>query len=536
MGVPLQGYSARAVQSSCRQNVRRLRHATLEELLPRAQRCAGRLLLQEQREESARRGGIGLQRSKQMKATEVSFEAAALRAVYRSGAWGVHEILAEVSRRIHDDERRPSNVWLHVRSNDELQELARQVESRRASGEALPLFGLPFAVKDNIDVAGIPTTAACPAFAYVPRRAGPAVERLTDAGAILVGKVNMDQFATGLVGVRSPYGIPSNPFDSSMIPGGSSPGSAIAVATGQVCFALGTDTGGSGRVPAAFANVVGLKPSRGTMSMRGVVPACRSLDCLSVFALTVDDACAVADVAKGWDPLDPFSRTDATNIDFSARTTPGQPLRLGVPAAHRLEFQGDSQARAVFDRAVRRFAEMGCELATIDFDPFREAGKLLFEGPWVAERLHACRSLLSEHPEALLPVLREILSEALRYDALATFEAHYRLGELRQAAESTWRSIDALLLPTTPTIYRIIDVLEDPRVLNAHLGVYTAFVNLMDLAAIAVPAGFRADGLPAGITLVGRHGTDARLATLAATYHRALGGTLGATHHEPLSR
>jgi allophanate hydrolase len=320
-----------------------------------------------------------------------------------------------------------------------------------------------------------------------------------------------------------------------MIPGGSSSGSAVSVAAGHVSFSLATDTAGSGRVPAAFNNVVGLKPTRGTLSTRGVAPACRSIDCVTVIALTVDDACAVADVAKGWDELDPFSRPDAEELSFLPAAL-GGPWRLGVPRQR--EFFGDERARAVFDEALARFVDLGCSLVEIDFTPFREAGDLLYGGPWVVERLAIGGELLAKNPDALLPVIRDILSEARGYDAAAAFAATYHLAELRQATQRTWRAVDALIMPTTPTIYRIDEVLLRPRELNANLGIYTTFANLLDLAAVAVPAGFRTDGLPAGIMVVGPARSDALLAAVASAHHRRLGGRLGATEHElpPTSR
>jgi allophanate hydrolase len=457
----------------------------------------------------------------------MTFEA--LGRAYENGSTSPEQVVREVHGRIEEGRARAQNAWLCVRDVDALVADARALEARRAAGERLPLFGLPFAVKDNIDVAGLPTTLACPALEYVPTESSPVVERLVRAGAIVVGKSNMDQLATGLVGVRSPYGVPVNPFDAKMIPGGSSSGSAVAVATGEVSFALATDTAGSGRVPAAFNNVVGLKPTRGALSTRGVAPACRSVDCVTVLALTVADACIVAEVAKGWDERDPFSRPDASEITFAPAAGAG-PLRLGVP--RELEFFGDAQAEATFRASIDRLVEIGCGITPIDLTPFRLAGELLYGGPWVAERLVAGGGLLAERPDALLPVIREILSEARAYDAVATFGGMARLAELRQATRRTWREIDALVVPTTPTIYSIAQVLSDPRSLNANLGIYTTFANLLDLAAVAVPAGFRADGLPAGITLVGPAGTDARIAALAAAHHRRLGGRLGATDFE----
>jgi allophanate hydrolase len=454
----------------------------------------------------------------------LSFEA--LDRAYRAGSLTPEQVVDEVHLRV--EAARGQHAWIHVRSLDELRADARDLAARKAAGALLPLYGLPFSVKDSIDVAGLPTTVACPALARIATETSPVVQRLVDAGAIVIGKTNMDQLATGLVGVRSPYGTPENPFAVRMIPGGSSSGSAVSVATGHVSFSLATDTAGSGRVPAAFNNVVGLKPTRGILSTRGVAPACRSIDCVTVLALTVDDACAVADVARGWDELDPFSRPDADELSFSSAAS-GGPWRLGVPRQR--EFFGDERARAVFDAALARFVDLGCTLVEVDFTPFREAGDLLYGGPWVVERLAIGGELLAKNPGALLPVIRDILSEARGYDAAATFAAIYRLAELRQATQRVWRTVDALITPTTPTIYSVDEVLRRPRELNANLGIYTMFANLLDLAAVAVPAGFRTDGLPAGITVLGPARSDALLAAVAGAHHRRMGGRLGATDH-----
>jgi allophanate hydrolase len=448
---------------------------------------------------------------------------------YEEGSLRPEDVVRQVHARIEEGRANSENAWLWVREVEALADDARVLMARRATGEVLPLFGLPFAVKDNIDVAGLPTTLACPALEHVPSESNPVVERLIRAGAIVIGKSNMDQLAMGLVGVRSPYGVPVNPFDARMIPGGSSSGSAVAVATGQVSFALATDTAGSGRVPAGFNNVVGLKPTRGALSTRGVAPACRSIDCVTVLALTVADACAVAEVGKGWDECDPFSRPDAGDLAF-APSAGVRSRRLAIPGA--LEFFGDRLAEATFRAALDRLTGMGCTLVEIDFSPFLQAGELLYGGPWVAERLVAGGALLAERPDELLPVIRAILAEAGGYDAEATFAGMYQLAALRQAVRRVWNAADALVVPTSPTIYRIDQVVADPRSLNGNLGIYTTFGNLLDLAAIAVPAGFRQDGLPAGITFLGPAGSDARLAALAAEHHRRLGGRLGATPYE----
>ncbi len=418
-------------------------------------------------------------------------------------------------------------VWISVTPAERLLAEARELERRHARGERLPLYGLSFAVKDNIDVGGLPTTAACPALAATPTRHAAVVARLLQAGALCVGKTNLDQLATGLTGARSPYGIPRNPFDARYVPGGSSSGSGVAVAVGLVDFALGTDTAGSGRVPAAFNNVVGLKPSRGLLSTGGVVPACPSLDCVSIFAPTVEAATRVADLARGFDEADPGSRPEADSFSFAAAARPPR-FRFGLPAGPALDFRGDAGASEAFARAVQRVRALGGEPVEIDFTPFRAAGALVYEGAFVAERLIAGGALLAQHPEALLAPIRTILAGARDVDARAVFETHRRVAQLRRTAAAALAGLDFLLVPTTPTIPRVADVQADPLRLNAALGAFTTFVNPLDLAALAVPGGFRDDGLPAGLTLVGPWGSDARLAAFGAAIHRATSDRLGA--------
>jgi allophanate hydrolase len=459
-----------------------------------------------------------------------SFDASALARAYRDGALRptdvVEEALARIGRRGDD------GVWIATAPRDRLLEEARAVERRRAAGEPLPLYGLPFAVKDNIDVAGLATTAACAAFAYRPGAHAPVVARLAAAGALVVGKTNLDQFATGLVGVRSPYGVARNPFDDRFIVGGSSSGSAVAVAVGEVSFALGTDTAGSGRVPAAFNNIVGLKPSRGLLSTTGVVPACRSLDCVSIFALTVEDAAAAADVARGFDPGDSASRAEADRMRFASLPRPPR-FRFGVPAGAALDFLGDRRAAELYERALISLEALGGERVDVDFAPFREAGGLLYDGAFVAERLEAAGRTLAENPEALVASVRTILEGATRFDARAAFDAQHRLAGLRRRAGTQLAPLDFLFVPTTPTIYSIDEVEAAPLRLNALLGSYANFVNLLDLAAVAVPLGLRTDGLPAGGTLIAPWGRDASLAAFASALHRATSRTMGATG-EPL--
>ncbi|MES1164345.1 MAG: allophanate hydrolase [Verrucomicrobiota bacterium] len=455
-----------------------------------------------------------------------SFDLPTLGSGYAAGSFTPRDIVRLVRQRI--DARGDGAIWISTFSDTALDQAARALEARQRAGERLPLFGVPFAVKDNIDVAGLPTTAACPAFAYTPAVSAPAVSRLIAAGAIAVGKTNMDQFATGLVGVRSPYGVPRNPFDADHVPGGSSSGSAVAVATGQVAFALGTDTAGSGRVPAAFNNIVGLKPSRGVISAAGVVPACRSLDCLSVFAATCEDAAAVAQVMGGFDATDPFSRPEADTVRFLGGPA-ASTFRFGIPAPGDRDFLGDDHAAAAFERAIAACERLGGQPEVIDMAPFREAGALLYAGPFVAERLEAAGRLFAERPEALVAPLREILGGAAARSARDVFTAQARLSSLRRQIAPVWNSVDFILFPTAPTFPRVDAVERDPLGVNAALGMYTTFANLLDVAAIAVPCGFRDDGLPTGATLFGPWGADGVLAAFGARLHRATSKSIGAT-------
>lgn len=415
--------------------------------------------------------------------------------------------------RAHDD---PA-IWI-TRLPDEV--VRAQTRALHAEGpRGRPLWGVPFAVKDNIDVAGLPTTAACPGFAYSADTTAPAVQRLLDAGAILLGKTNLDQFATGLVGTRSPYGIPRNVFDALRVPGGSSSGSACAVAAGIVPFALGTDTAGSGRVPASFGNIVGLKPTVGSVPTRGVVPACRSVDTVSVFARSVDEALAVQRVIAGFDPDDAYSRR-----------APFAHLRRGAAPGHLRVAMADVVELCEAETIVQyQAAAHHLHAETIDIAAFLEIARLLYDGPWVAERTAALRSVLEEQPEILHPVTRDILQSGFTRYSVDAFDAFHRLAGAKRAAERLFQTYDALLLPTAPFCPTLAAVHEDPIGLNKHLGTFTNFVNICDLAGFAVPAGFGADGLPVGVTLLGPAWSEGRLAGLADALHRAFATTVGAT-------
>jgi len=439
---------------------------------------------------------------------------------YRTGAASPADIVARSFARIraHND---PA-IFISLR---EEQDVASEARALAATGDtSLPLYGIPITVKDNIDVKGLPTTAACPAYSYRPARDATSVARARAAGALILGKTNLDQFATGLVGVRTPYGIARNLFDAKLIPGGSSTGSALAVAAGFAPLSLGTDTAGSGRVPAGFSNIVGLKPSRGMVSCAGAVPACRSLDCISIFALTVDDAMTMLKAVAGPDAADPYSL--ARPVDAVGPMPSG--VRIGVPLAGQRLFFGDKISAAGFDAAIAQFAKLGATFVETDIEPFYEAARLLYEGPWIAERYLTVKALIASSPESMHPVTRQILLAGAHGSAADTFAAFYQLEDLRRVRDRTFRGIDALVVPTTPTIYTVNQVLADPIQLNSRLGTYTNFVNLLDLCALAVPASMRPDGTPFGVTLLALAGEDSRLAAIGRQFHHASGLPLGA--------
>lgn len=408
------------------------------------------------------------------------------------------------------DEFPGKGVWIYRCTSDDIESQICEIAAAVDAGRELPLLGMTFAVKDNIDVAGIPTTAACPAFSYTPVVSSTVVRRLMEAGAIVLGKTNLDQFATGLVGTRSPYGACENFFDPEFISGGSSSGSAVAVAASICDFSLGTDTAGSGRVPAAFNNLIGVKPSRGLISTSGVVPACRSLDCVAIFARELDTAQRVLDVCEGFDGDDIYSRPRGEITSTYAKPT-RDPLRVGIPTGDDLEFFGDDAYAALFNEAVDRFESLGSQAVAIDYEPFRETAQLLYEGPWVAERLAAIHEFYDRHEADVLPVIRSIIGNADHLTAVDAFRGIYQLTACRRRARMLWESMDLLMLPTAGTIYTIDQVQADPIQLNKNLGYYTNFVNLLDLCALAIPAGFRADGIPFGVTLIAPAGNEKTL-------------------------
>lgn len=439
----------------------------------------------------------------------------ALRAAYAGGMTPLEVIEEVIARRARLAD--PA-VFISTVPDDDLRAAAKALMV--AGPEGKPLWGVPFAVKDNIDAAGLPTTAACPAYAYDPAADSAVVARLRAAGAIVIGKTNLDQFATGLNGTRSPYGAPRSVFNADYVSGGSSSGSAVAVAAGICSFALGTDTAGSGRVPAAFNNLVGIKPTPGRVPNTGVVPACRSVDVVTVFAGSVEDGVAVRRVMDGPDAGDPFSRAAVP------APLPPRP-RIGVLAGAEREFYGNTEVEALYDAALARAESLGATLIPFDYAPFREAAALLYDGPWVAERLAAVEGFLDTNAGDFDPTVRKIIEGAKGKTAVEAFRGRYRLEELRKAVAPVWDAVDMLLLPTSPTTHTVADMLADPLAKNSQFGRYTNFANLLGYAAIAVPAGFGPSGLPAGVTLVGPAFSDDALAPFAAAMHAAAACGMG---------
>jgi len=455
---------------------------------------------------------------------------ASLLSAYRDQRLTPEQVVDEILTRC--DAYAEHNIWITRLSREQLLPYLERLKNYQV--DDLPLYGIPFAIKDNIDLAGVATTAACAEFAYTPEKSAFVVEQLIQAGAIPIGKTNMDQFATGLVGTRSPWGACQNAFKPEYISGGSSSGSAVAVALGLVSFSLGTDTAGSGRVPAAFNNIVGLKPSRGLLGMNGVVPACRSLDCVSIFAFTTDDANCVFDVAATYDADDDYARDNPFTNSGRFYGVPQTPFRFAVPLDEQLEFFGNASARILFQQALEKMQALGGEMQRIDFSPFLQAAKLLYEGPWVAERYVAIEDMITAQPEKLLPVIRTIIGSAEGKTAVDAFKAEYQMQQHRRTAHALLSQVDFLLTPTVATIYTIEEIQQNPIGLNSNLGYYTNYMNLLDCAAVSVPVGYLDNGLPWGVTLVDVAMQDRKLLSYAAKWQQAASLPMGASD-EPSS-
>ena len=449
------------------------------------------------------------------------FTLTALREAYASGI-SPSDVIDEIFSRL--DAVNDPNIFIHLRDRDNLK---AEAAALGAYDPDMPLWGIPFAAKDNIDVAGIETTAACPAYAYTPNKDAFVIANLRAAGALMIGKTNLDQFATGLVGVRTPYGAPLNAVDPEIVPGGSSGGSGVIVGHGIVTFSLGTDTAGSGRVPAALNNIVGLKPTLGALSATGVVPACRTLDTVSIFALTVDDAYEAFAVARGFDKLDAYSKP----LVHEKLTAITMPLRIGVPDARSIEFFGDHVQQAAFDRDVALLKAKGATIKYIDFTPLYAIANMLYEGAWVAERYTVIDDLLATNPDAIHPVTRQIISHAESMSAADAFKGIYRLADLKREAEPMLVELDMMCVPTIPTFYSVADLEADPVTPNSNNGTYTNFVNLLDMCAIAVPTAPRSDDRPGSVTLIAAAGKDADVAVIARGFEADCSRTLGATVH-----
>lgn len=408
------------------------------------------------------------------------------------------------------------SAWISIATDDNIASQLRNLESlaKEKAITDLPLYGIPFAIKDNIDALGWETTVACPDFMFEPIKNATVVQKLLDAGAILIGKTNLDQFATGLVGTRSPYGIVPNTFNPKYVSGGSSSGSASVVARGLVCFSLGTDTAGSGRIPAAFNNIVGTKPTPGLLSTEGVFPACKSIDCVSIMTLTAADADIVLNVAKSTE------HDKALEAQFHPRSTPISnfinPIRIGIPIS--CQFLDNGQYQEAFTEALQIAKGLNVEFVPVDIDPFVKAGKLLYDGPWVSERFAVTEDFLNSNPNSFDTSVRQIILSGAPYSAAQGFRAIYQLKELEIETKKSWAKCDVILVPSAPNHPTIEDLKNHPIVKNSELGMYTNFVNLLRLCAIAVPSGFTKTGLPFGITLIAQEGSDNALLKLASQW------------------
>ncbi|MGH1461440.1 MAG: allophanate hydrolase [Neptuniibacter sp.] len=449
---------------------------------------------------------------------------ASLQEAYTSGELTPRQVLKDIAQRseLHSDH----NIWIHLLTSEELDPFFSALESKDKS---LPLWGIPFAIKDNIDLAGIPTTAACPEFAYIPEKSATVVQQLIDAGAIPVGKTNLDQFATGLNGTRSPYGACKNSFNPDYVSGGSSAGSAVSVGLGLASFSLGTDTAGSGRVPACFNNLIGLKPSRGLLSATGMLPACKSLDCMTIFAYDSDDANLVFSVAEGFDAEDGYSRQNPFPNQQRAYGKRSGKLTIGVIPEAQLNFFGDEAYAEAYAATLEQLKANDVEFVEIDYQSFDEAARLLYEGPWVSERYIATQPLIDENPEAIFPVVREIIAPGREPKATELFKAQYRLNALKQVCDQQLASIDCLLTPTAGRCFTIKEMLAEPILRNSQLGFYTNYMNLLDMASIAVPTQIATNGLPFGVTLVGAAFSDRGLLSIAKRFQALFALNVGAS-------
>eukprot|EP01088_Endostelium_zonatum_P016310 TRINITY_DN4362_c0_g1_i1.p1 TRINITY_DN4362_c0_g1~~TRINITY_DN4362_c0_g1_i1.p1 ORF type:complete len:655 (+),score=172.06 TRINITY_DN4362_c0_g1_i1:76-2040(+) len=483
-----------------------------------------------------------------------SLQISSLHERYANGQLTVSSLVKDVQKRIQENGQ--DNVWIeHVRQedlNDRVAQLQSFVDQEPGGMNAVlhryPLFGVPFGVKDNIDVASYPSTSACPDYKYHANESSPAVDKCIAAGAIFMGKQNLDQFATGLVGVRSPYGIPRNAINADYIPGGSSSGSAVSVSAGLVSFALATDTAGSGRVPGSMNNVVGLKPTRGMISNTGMIPACRSLDCMAIYALTADDAFSVYSISKGYDERDEYSRREPPaflqtgghyyhnfgHILEERSLTDFKTIRFGVPDAKNLKFFGNTEGmEQVYREAVNKIAgiEGNIKPREINFEPWSRVASVLYDGPWISERLSAIDQFYASHPNSLYPTTKAIMERGKDFSAVDTFKSMRKLEGLRRETEKCWDDIDVLIVPTASTVPTVKEVLADPIRINTNLGYYTNFTNLLDLCGIQVPAGFLPNGMPLGITLIAPAFNDSLLYRIAQIFQAATHLPLGNTGH-----
>ncbi|MEL6350682.1 MAG: allophanate hydrolase [Cyanobacteria bacterium J06627_28] len=462
--------------------------------------------------------------------SDISLTLSNLREQYANNNYSPTEIIEAIIQMI--DLQGDNGIWTYTLPKQALRERAATLEknSHKTTDNKPLLWGVPFSVKDCIDVTGCPTSAGCPGFAYEATQTNPAVQKLLDAGAMLIGKTNLDQFATGLVGIRTGYTVPHNAFDKDYIPGGSSSGSALSVATGLVSFSIGTDTGGSGRVPAGFNNIVGLKPTKGVLSTAHTVEACKTLDCISIFALTAEDAQTVFETAQSFDPAHPFSRAVSQPLPKLCQYKNQPSFRFGVPQSNQRNFFGNADVEKLFSEAIEVLKQLGGTCVEVDYSYFIEANNLLFNGPWVAERYASVGHFIETRPEAAFPITKEIILKAKEITAAEAFEGLYAVEALKRKTQPLWDDIDCLVVPTTGTIYRIDEVEADPLSLNANLGYYTNFVNLLDLCAIAVPNGFQSNGLPTGITFIAPPHSEAYLTALGSAFHNRKPNTrLGAT-------